>query len=116
MNILLRTLLVGMALVLNSEGAQAQITIRGAVGCGKWVEDESKHKNLSGINFSRSWILGFLSGAASATNKDFWGRPNIDLLDNDSVFLWIDNYCRVNPLKAVDDAAVILFLERTRGK
>jgi hypothetical protein len=114
MKTLLRTLLLGMALVLADAGAQG-VGIRGGPSCGTWVNAESNHKNTrEGINFGRTWVIGYLSGLASATGKDFWGRQNINLLSNDSVFLWIDNYCRSNPLKNLDDAAIILFAERTK--
>lgn len=60
-----------------------------------------------------SWVDGFLSGMAAGTFKEFWSKPG-NKLDDKSVYLWIDNYCRANPLKNVAQAAEMLFLEHTR--
>ena len=104
-----------LSLAVASPHASAQrVGIKGGASCGTWVKEEASHKNMSeGINFSRNWIVGYLSGLAVATKKDFWGTPNVNLLDNDSVFLWVDNYCRRNPLNNLDDAGYALFIERT---
>ena len=99
-----------------SQGALAQIIIKGATSCGTWVEEEAKHKAPGQyINTSRTWLVGYLSGLAVASDKNFWGRQGVNLLDNASAYLWIDNYCRANPLKSIDDGGIALFLERTRG-
>ena len=45
---------------------------------------------------------------------DFWGQPGVNILENESVYLWMDNYCRNNPLKDMDDGAESLFWERIR--
>ena len=60
--------------------------------------------------------MGYLSGIALALDKDFWGQPGSNALDSASVYLWMDNYCRANPLKDIADGGELLFQERTRGK
>jgi hypothetical protein len=119
MKTLLRIILVGIALVLFSEMAlAATVTGRGAESCGVWVkdrEDESRGRS-AGSTLNITWLLGYLSGLSAATGKDFWDKPNVNSLDNESVALWMDNYCRANPLKGVAEGANGLFLERTRIK
>jgi len=60
---------------------------------------------MAAINME-GWVMGFLSASADASGKDF-------LKDTDakSIFLWMDNYCRANPLKHVAHGARELFFE-----
>ncbi|MBI3374998.1 MAG: hypothetical protein HY017_25025 [Betaproteobacteria bacterium] len=114
-----RFTLIGLVLVLFSGSALA-VGIRGSFRCGQWIEALEKRNN-SGADFAtrvvmEMWLLGYLSGMSYESNKEFWGEQNINWLDNQSVFLWMDNYCRAKPLENVADAAAILFAERTRGK
>ena len=115
MKTLLRIAIVGIALMLFSEATLA-VSIRGPRSCGSWIEDRDMERRGAGMNTGTSWLIGFLSGLAMATGKEFWGKPNVNLLDNGSVYLWMDNYCRANPLKDIDDGGIELFIERTKGK
>ena len=97
--------LAGLMLATASFEGQA-FTIRGARSCGQWVEARK-----GGYNPAESWLVGFLSGAALGANVDI-----LKGTDNLSLFLWVDNYCRANPLKDLDDAGVDLFLELKKTK
>lgn len=114
----IKYLIIFTLLILLSREAFAQkITIRGMSSCGSWVEEETKHKAPgSYINTRRTWVVGYLSGLAVASDVNFWGEQNINILDPSSVYLWIDNYCRTNPLKDIADASSALFLERIGNK
>lgn len=103
-------LLLLMSAVVSSQG----VMIRGANSCGMWIEQRAQDttSRLTRAVVLQGWIVGYLSGLASESGKNFWGYPNINSLDNESVFLWIDNYCRANPLKHIDDAGDALFRER----
>lgn len=85
--------------------ANAQVELRGLSSCGAWtaVGYASRLKEATQDSIDRlvkeSWIVGYLSGIASGTNKDF-----IRGTDNPSILLWVDNYCRANPLKDLGDA------------
>ena len=107
----LRVVLLAATLILLSESVFA-VGIRGSSSCGVWVTDRNKNDMAALRN--EAWLVGFLSGQAFWSNKEFWGGK--DRLDNESVFLWMDNYCRANPLKTIADGADILFEERTKGK
>ena len=77
--------------------SQAQF---GDVDCGKWIKLNRQT--------DKAWLLGYLSGMnTDITNKNFLNK-----LDSvEQAFLFVDNYCRNNPLKKVGDAAVALFAE-----
>ncbi len=118
MKALLRIMLVGMALVLFAEMALA-VQVRGSRSCGIWVKDREEGRRTGrrlDSTLNSTWLVGYFSGVAFGAGKEFWGKPNANSLDKESVFLWMDNYCRANPLKDIDDGAVELFLERTRAK
>ena len=74
MKTLLRTLLVGMVLVLVSETVSA-VNVRGSRSCGLWVEQRDKEKRGDFILAlaSQSWLVGYLSGLTLGFNKEFWG-------------------------------------------
>jgi hypothetical protein len=114
---LLRIVLVGMALMLFSEMALA-VWIRGGVSCGAWVEAREKEKKGDEFDSwtAKRWLVGFLSGFAYGENKEFWGAPNVDSLNSETVYLWIDNYCQANRLNEIGDGAETLFEVRTRKK
>jgi hypothetical protein len=98
MSIVLAGLMLGTA----SVEAQA-VEIRGVISCGRWFQPES--------GFYKAWLNGFLSGIAFGTNVDI-----LKGTDKESIYLWIDNYCRANPLKDLDDAGLALFDELKRQK
>ena len=114
---LLRIVLVGMALMLFSEMALA-VWIRGEVSCGAWVEAREKEKkgDESDSWNAKRWLVGFLSGLAYGENKEFWGIPNVNSLNTETVFLWMDNHCQANRRDDIGDGAEKLFDARTRKK
>lgn len=85
------------------------VTIRGVPSCGDWVENRALNNVLGVAN--EFWLLGYLSGLAVGSNRDF-----IKGTDNPSLFLWVDNFCRASPLKDVADAGSQLLRELTRQK
>ena len=87
--------------------AQAEVTVRGASSCGKWVEDRQNKTDLYG----RAWLLGFLSGLSSGAGADV-----LKGTDNKSLYLWLENYCRKNPLSDISDGGHDLFSELAKRK
>jgi hypothetical protein len=110
MNKTIYTLLTIIFLSCITTNANAIKMKGGVVGCGKWIAyRENKTPDMSDESLGRlytAWILGFLSGSAVQTNKDILKNT-----DNESLYLWIDNYCRANPLKFIPDASDALFEE-----
>ena len=72
----------------------------GNVDCGRWV------KNQTAIN--KTWVAGFVSGLSlqyAATNPNA-RDPLGDLTSFEQINVWLDNWCRDNPLK---DASIGLY-------
>ena len=88
--------------------AQAS-AIRGSRSCGTWIKDRADTKWLALAE--QDWLLGFLSGMAFYSSKDI-----LNGTDNESIFLWVDNYCRANPLKSLYHAGDELFDELVKQK
>jgi hypothetical protein len=63
------------------------------------------------LSYSKQWLVGYLSGVAAGLDKDLLTGMN-----NDSIFLWMDNYCRANPLRRIDEGGYTLALEIIRTK
>ncbi len=87
------------------------VTIRGMTGCGEWVKERKEARARAWQ--SEQWLMGYLSGASAGLGVEFWKKGG-NTLDSESVFLWMDNYCRANPLKDTQDGANTLFLEHTK--
>jgi hypothetical protein len=100
------TLSVLTALSMISANARAVI-VTGAPSCGKWVHDRQQDAYPAVVD--ESWLVGYLSGIAHATQKDFLKGTN-----NDSLYLWVNNYCQANPLSYLDEAGDHLALELIR--
>lgn len=101
--------LAGCLLSLNVFASAVEI--RGSRSCSKWIEEKlatnSTHEmNKIPILITRSWFLGYLSGRADASGKDF-----LKGTDSESIFLWLDNYCRANPEKSLESGGVALARE-----
>lgn len=105
------SLLIGFtALILSSASLVHAVTIeiRGGASCGQWTE--SRLQDWAAIGNQR-WLVGYLSGLAAAYRKDILRGT-----DNPSIFLWMDNYCRANPLKRIDNGGDLLYRELVRQK
>jgi hypothetical protein len=103
------TMAIVVALVMTSATAEA-VTVRGSRSCGRWLEYHQTG-NQFGSEAVEEWFVGYLSGLALAWQKDF-----IIGNDNASLFAWLDNYCRSNPLNYLDDAGPTLARELIRRK
>lgn len=84
--------------------AQGKISF-GMTDCGEWVKSQTtgtqKYNN-------RAWLLGFLSGL----NQDSFYKDALDKVSSAAqIYLWMDNYCKNNPLEKVNIGAYELFTE-----
>lgn len=82
-------------------------TIAGAPSCGTWVKDRAS-KDWPELA-DTMWLLGYLSGIAT-TSRSYFLRDT----KNDSLTLWVDNYCQANPLDYLNDAGDKLASELIR--
>ena len=83
----------------------------GRVDCGQWLNDQAPLKFES-----QSWVLGYLSGLNAGVNISNGRDALIKLNSQEQVFLWMDKYCRVNPLEMVRTGATKLFIELSERK
>ena len=90
-------LIIIIAICSISNSAMA-VEVRGFPTCATWL----KQGNLRAFPAMTNefWLLGYLSGKAVGLNKDF-----LNGTDNETIYHWVDNYCRTYPTKDVDDAA-----------
>jgi hypothetical protein len=79
-------------------------TIYGQPDCGEWLTNRS--------SYEKGWLLGYMSGLSSM--HDLNKRPG-DPLDKitspNQIYIWMDNYCRKNPLQKIGNGGVSLFIE-----
>jgi hypothetical protein len=88
------------------------VQIRGSWSCAEWIQGRTMPESLDNtLSYSKQWLVGYLSGVAAGLDKDLLTGMN-----NDSIFLWMDNYCRANPLRRIDEGGYTLALEIIRTK
>lgn len=83
------------------------VDVRGSRSCGTWLEERQRDKH----QYAEAWLVGFLSGMAFESDKDFLSGT-----DNASLDAWMDNYCRRNPLQSMYKGAEGLMMELIRQK
>ncbi len=89
---------------------------RGSRSCRKWTEERRQAEGQDKLNkmpilITKSWFLGYLSGRASRASQDL-----LNGTDNESIFLWLDNYCSERPQQDLDSAGLALELELAKMK
>ena len=67
----------------------------GAVDCGEWI---NRNKNDVAAIRIGSWLTGFMTGLNLG---DAQNRDSLEKVSGEQIFLWMDNYCKANPLKDV---------------
>ncbi len=97
-------LFVALQLLMTSSFA---VTVMGARSCGTWIESR-KSGGISEIA-PQAWIVGYLSGISVESGKDILAST-----DANSLYLWMDKYCRDNPLERLDNGGYNLFIELAR--
>lgn len=95
---------IGIVLLLSqSLSYGAGVTSFGDYDCGEWFTKR---------NVAKAWLLGYLSGInAMAADEKKRYDPLSNLNSADQAYLWIDNYCKANPLKQLNAAGQLLYLE-----
>lgn len=99
----LKLLLISFTIAA-AASSEASVLIRGAAKCGSWVSDRNVGGALTAAN--EFWLLGYLSGLAVGARLDFMRTA-----DPKSLELWMDNYCRNNPLDSIATGADALATE-----
>ena len=92
-----------------SSASERGTEARQAPSCGEWVVHREKSDTLALGN--ASWLLGYVSGLAGSSGRDYLSGT-----DNSSIYKWMDNYCRANPLRDVGMGGNALAVERAKKK
>lgn len=85
------------------------IWVEANIDCGNWVR--TRAAVAAGINPFEGYLLGLLDGLSLATWADFW-RGGGTSVSREQAFLWMDKYCREEPLSNVLAGAFVLYKER----
>ena len=104
------TLLVFSMLAGVSTNTNA-ITAIDTPSCGNWVESRQAKRSYLERAHNGGWLLGFMSGLAMKSGIDYLAKS-----DKDSLLLWVDNYCKANPLEYLDKAGYELEKELIEQK
>ncbi len=102
---LFKVMLATLAIVssINCYAAQENRVVEmGVFSCDQW----ENLNNPSSIATKHEWLLGYLSGIATATQIDFLKGQ-----EENSLFSWMNNYCHKNHLKNISDGANLLIKE-----
>jgi hypothetical protein len=85
----------------------------GPTTCGLYVTavEESRTDATTGVYTYMTWLSGYATRVSSENNIDYFKGT-----DTKSIQLWLENYCRANPLKTFNEAADSALLELQKGK
>ncbi|WP_131798419.1 hypothetical protein [Acidovorax sp. GW101-3H11] len=106
-----KRILICAITVLLSFSATAQSTVTTSFGtpdCGEWTKGTRPG--------SKIWLSGYLSGLNWMFNTINGNQipaydPLSELTSMDQAFVWMDNWCKTNPLDRVDTGATYLFAQ-----
>jgi len=106
-----RTIALVAGSLLSFNVFASAVELKDVRSCSKWNEEKRAAKGTTEMNkvpalITRSWFLGYLSGRADESDKNF-----LKGTDNESIFLWLDNYCQANPQSKLDKAGIDLARE-----
>lgn len=88
--------------------AQDSGTVIGESDCGQWI------KGMRNPVY-RAWLLGYVSGLNSGVGKQY-GNPLGKISSAEQIYVWMDNYCRANPLRTLSQGAQTLYAELINQK
>ena len=69
----------------------------GAIPCGKWISERA----TGGHNMALAWVMGFMSSYNHYVRSSSKRNGVFGEIDHNSIALWMDNYCKSNPLESV---------------
>lgn len=102
-------LLLAASIAAIAAPAEGEALARNAPSCGEWIVHREKSDTLALGN--ASWLLGYVSGLAVASGRDYLSGT-----DNSTIYKWMDNYCRANPLRDVGSGGNALAADLAKKK
>ena len=101
--------LLAASFIAAASSSEGGVEAREAPSCGDWIAHREKSDTLAIGN--AAWLLGYLSGLSISSGKDYLSGT-----DNASIYKWMDNYCRTNPLRDLSGGGNALAAELARKK
>ena len=101
----MKTKLIAALIVMTLSSPVFAYKAIGTVDCGKWVSRNDK--DLTSLR-TEAWLTGFMTGLNASDEQD---RDSLRKVSAQQIFLWMDNYCKANPLKDVIDGGFRLMDE-----
>jgi hypothetical protein len=86
----------------------APFYINGIADCGTWYQ--ARTKRISEI--LEASVQGYVNGAVMATQIEVWHGNGIETSPQ-SLYLYIDNYCQLNPLESIWSASWAFINEKS---
>jgi hypothetical protein len=102
------TLLASTVFVSNSFGGP--IKGAGALPCGRWVAQREANEH----DMALAWVMGFMSSFNHYIERSSKKSGVFEEIDHYSIALWMDKYCRNNPLKSVYKGSTVLIEEMNK--
>ena len=96
--------------VISGPARSEAISAENVPDCGIWIQARSARQSIGLENY----LIGLLNGMALGSGIEFW-RANGVKVTSQQVFLWMDGFCRREPLETIILGSVTLINERTNG-
>jgi hypothetical protein len=114
----MKTKLIALFFYLLCQSVSAQVDgrvfpdVRGGADCAKWLQPENATREF----MNKAWLVGYLSGLNIGIYLDERRKPfnYFEGVTPQQINLWMDNYCRTNPLSNVTAGAADLYTEKTK--
>lgn len=97
LHLLFLSLLLSMALGYATSATASGIQGAGAIPCGKWVAQRTTGDH----HMALAWVMGFMSSYNHYVESSSKKNGVFGEIDHNSIALWLDNYCKSNPLESV---------------
>ena len=94
-----------MMLLVNGPAKAQGVTVDRTLDCGMWIK--ARNEKLSGS--FELYLIGLINGLTLGHMWEFWKKGSSTSLNRESVYIWMDSYCRDNPLKDVESGVVELY-------
>ena len=102
-------LFIACSLFAATVTASNGVYVVGVADCGKW---DSARKANTAVALE-NYVIGALDGFSIASDVEFWRVSGATAPSAESIYLWMDKYCRDHPLQSMVGGAMALFHERT---
>jgi hypothetical protein len=106
-------LLASYALVAADENGQyATLSASNESSCETYISarDDAHRGQYARQNMYKFWLMGFITGYDFGAPDTYDIAPSMDL---DTMMLWVENYCRRNPLATFGQSAGALVTQLT---